>query len=286
MSTPDRNAAQIDFWNGPAGERWVALQTKLDELYASLTTDAIAAAAPAANGHVLDIGCGCGATVLALAERVGPQGSVLGVDVSEPMLGLARRRVAAADQGRTELLLADASAQEFTQASFDLAFSRFGVMFFDDPAPAFRNIRTALKPGGRLFFMCWRAFKENPFFAVPHWAAKPHLPDQAEEKLPPDAPGPFALADPDRLRAILHEAGFSGIAIEPRDAAIRLAGSGELDPATDFIVQIGPVSRALATASEAQRAAAKQAVRAALVPFDGPDGISMPARVWFVSALN
>ena len=211
---------------------------------------------------------------------------MLGVDVSEPMLGLARRRVAAAGQGRTELLLADASAEDFALASFDLAFSRFGVMFFDDPVPAFRNIRTALKPGGQLFFMCWRAFKENPFFAAPHWAAKPHLADGDEEKLPPDAPGPFALADPDRVRTMLQDAGFSEVAIEPRDAMMRLAGPGELDAATDFIVQIGPVSRALGSASDAQRAAAKQAVRAALVAFDGPDGISMPARVWFVSALN
>ncbi len=284
MAADRRNTGQIEYWNGEVGGRWVALQNRLDELFADLTSAAIQAAAPAAGERVLDVGCGCGATVLALAERVGPDGGVLGVDISEPMLGMARRRAAVAGRPQAELLLADAAVHGFAPACTDLVFSRFGVMFFDAPAEAFANIRRALRPGGRLFFVCWRPYKENPFFAAPYWAAKPHLPDGEDQKLPPDAPGPFAFADPDRVRNILEEAGFSAVAIEPRDALMRAAGPGERDVATEFVAQIGPVARALATGNEAQRRSAKQAVRAALADYDGPDGIMLPARVWFVTA--
>lgn len=284
QTTSAPNAGQIEYWNGEVGSRWVALQTRLDELFSDLTAAAIEAAAPTAGERVLDVGCGCGATVLALADRIGPEGSVLGVDISAVMLDAARERVAKKGAVKAKVLLADAAIHPFAPASVDLVFSRFGVMFFDEPAQAFANIRRALRPGGRLFFVCWRPYKENPFFAAPHWAAKPHLPDQEDQKLPPDAPGPFALADPDRVRNILDEAGFSAVDIEPRDAMMRVGGPGERDAATDFIVRIGPVARALATATEAQRASAKQAVHAALADYDGPQGILMPARVWFVSA--
>lgn len=277
------NVDQAAYWNGEAGAKWAMLQERLDGLFAGITEQAIAAAAPAPGDRVLDIGCGCGATVLALAERVGAGGHVLGVDISDPMLEVARRRIGAGDLPRAEVLLADAAAHRFEPGQTDLIFSRFGVMFFDAPVEAFINLRRALAPGGRLFFACWRPFKDNDWFAVPFKAVVPHLPPQ--EKPEPDAPGPFAFADPDRVARILGLAGFSEIAVEPFDTMLTLGGTEDIADTAGFASQVGPVSRALATATDdVQREAAERALVTALRGHDGPEGIRLGAQLWFVSA--
>ena len=275
-STTAPNADQLAYWNGDAGEKWAQLQARLDALFAPISAAAVA------GDHVLDIGCGCGATVLALAEAVGTLGRVTGVDISAPMLAVAERRIAEAGLAQAAVLKADAATEPFAPASVDLAFSRFGVMFFDAPAEAFINIHRALKPGGRLAFACWQPFKTNPWFAVPHRAAVAHLPEQ--EKGDPEAPGPFAFAEPDRVARILGLAGFSEIRVEAFDTALTLGRPGDVEEALRFILQVGPVSRALATGTDAQRAAAERAVAEALRAVDGPEGIRLGARCWFVSA--
>lgn len=277
------NADQVAYWNGENGGKWARLQERLDALFAPISEAAVAAAAPRAGDHVLDIGCGCGATVLALAEAIGPLGRVTGVDISAPMLAVAARRIAAADLAQAAVLKADAATEPFAPGLVDLAFSRFGVMFFDAPAEAFTNIHRALKPGGRLFFACWRPFKGNAWFCAPYEAALRHLP--AQEKTDPEAPGPFALAEPERVRRILGLAGFTDIGIEPFDAMLTFGRSGEVEDALDFIVQVGPVSRALATGADEQRQAALGGVREVLAAADGPGGIRLGARCWFVSAV-
>src|ERR1700722_16858165 len=188
------NAAQIAYWNETAGPSWVAMQDDLDRELRELGLAAMAALAPRAEERLIDIGCGCGATTLELARRVGPGGGVLGVDISAPMLGVARER---------------AAAEGLAQAGFlpvDGAFSRFGVMFFEDPVAAFANIRAAVSPRGRLAFVCWRALAENPWMTVPMAAILPLLPAPPPAQTP-GAPGPFAFADRDRLFAILRDAG-------------------------------------------------------------------------------
>ena len=181
------------------------------------------------------------------------------------------------------MLKADAATEPFAPGTFDLAFSRFGVMFFDAPSEAFVNIRRALAPGGRLFFACWRPFSGNPWFHTPYKAAVPHLPEQ--DKPDPDAPGPFAFADPERVKRILGVAGFGDVEVAPFDATLRFGRSGDVEDALRFIVQIGPVARALATGTDAQKEAALAGVRDALRNADGPDGIGLGARCWFVSAV-
>ncbi|HYZ33803.1 MAG TPA: methyltransferase domain-containing protein, partial [Crenalkalicoccus sp.] len=156
-ATPD--AGDPAYWNGPAGRSWVAGQERMDATFAPLTEVALALAAPRPGERVLDIGCGCGGTLLALADRVGSAGEVLGLDVSAPMLARAAERAAGLPQVRTAL--GDAAAHPLPPAHFDLGFSRFGVMFFRGPVGAFRHIRAALRPGGRLVFICWRALAEN-----------------------------------------------------------------------------------------------------------------------------
>ena len=280
---PTPNTDQVAYWNGDAGAKWAALQERLDTLFAGITEQAIAAAAPAPGERVLDIGCGCGATVLALAKRVGANGHVLGVDISEPMLEVARRRAMADGLPQAEILLSDAATHRFVAGQADLIFSRFGVMFFDAPVEAFINLRQALAPDGRLFFACWRPFKDNAWFAVPFKAVVPHLPPQ--EKPEPDAPGPFAFADPDRVTRILGLAGFSDVAVRPFDTMLTIGRSDNMADTAGFASQVGPVSRALATAtSDGQRKAAETALAVALAEHDGPEGIRLGAQLWFVSA--
>ena len=281
--TATPNADQLAYWNGEAGTRWATLQERLDRLFAGITEQAIASAAPTPGERVLDIGCGCGATVLALAKGVGAGGHVLGVDISDPMLEIARRRITAGSLPQAGALLADAATHRFEPGRTDLIFSRFGVMFFDAPVEAFINLRRALAPGGRLFFACWRPFKDNEWFAVPFRAVVPHLPPQ--EKPEPDAPGPFAFADPDRVTRILGLAGFSEVAIRPFDTVLTLGRSDDTADTAGFASQVGPVSRALATATDdVQRKAAERALVTALREHDGAEGIRLGAQLWFVSA--
>ena len=270
------------YWNEDGGPRWVALQTRIDALFDGLTRTALDRVGPVAGERVLDIGCGCGATVLQLAERVGPGGHVTAADFSRVMLARARERVAEAGLANVTLEVADASTHDFSAAAADLIFSRFGVMFFTDPAAAFANIRRGAKPGGRLAFLCWRPMQESTWFQLPYAAAKPHVPPVP--KPAPDAPGPFAFADPDRVLRILAAAGFEDAAVAPFDVTLDVCGPGEADAATDFIVQIGPVSRALAGGDAAQRAAAIEAVRAAMRGAETREGLRLGAAMWLVTA--
>ena len=280
--TTSPNADQAAYWNGDNGTKWARLQARLDALFEPISDAAVAAAAVKPGERVLDVGCGCGATVLALAKAVGPGGRVTGVDISEPMLEVARRRLIEADAAQVDVLLADAATERFEEGAFDLVFSRFGVMFFDAPAEAFTNIRRALKPGGRLAFACWRPFKGNPWFHLPYKAVVPHLPEQ--EKPDPEAPGPFAFAEPARVERIIGLAGFTDIAIAPFDTMLTFGAPGDVADAVRLATDVGPAARALGTGSPDQRAAAERAVAEALAAQDGPEGIRLGAQCWFVSA--
>jgi SAM-dependent methyltransferase len=277
-----RHPDQCAYWNEEAGPRWVALQERLDTLFAPLTATAIDFAAPGRGDHVLDVGCGCGATLLELSPRVGPTGKVLGVDISAVMLALARKRVEIQSLGNITLLRADASTHPFEPATFDLAFSRFGVMFFEDSVRAFAAIRRALRRGGRIAFITWRRLSDNPWFLVPYLAAKPLLPPQPPAD--PEAPGPFRFADPDTLRRMLSDAGFANVEVMPHDSMMQLAGPGELARAVDFALQVGPVSRALAPMDADVKAAATAAIRTELAKHESANGIALAAGNWLVSA--
>ncbi len=173
-----------------------------------MTEAGLALAVPKPGEKVLDIGCGSGTTTLTLAARVGPMGEAVGIDISGPMMSVARRR-AAEISAPVRFIEADATDYGFEPESFDLAFSQFGVMFFADPAASFRNIQKAMKRDGRLVFVCWRGPFENPWSAVPEAAARPFLPPPAPAS--PDAPGRYSFANPDRVKSILLQAGFHGI---------------------------------------------------------------------------
>jgi len=272
------NADQIAYWNAQSGRKWADDADKLDAMMAALSDLALAAAAPLPGETVIDIGCGSGGTALMLADRVQPGGHVLGVDVSQPMLAVAEARAAGRHDVRfTE---ADAGVFPFAPASADLVFSKFGVMFFEDPQAAFANIRVALKPGGRLVFICWRNAAENPFAAVPMGVAMKHLPPQP--KPDPHAPGPFAFADAARVRGLLEGAGFSNVHHQPVGATMVVGRKAE--SAAKEAVLTGMPSRMLKDADDAVRAAVIAELSEVYKDWLTDAGVTFPARCWIVTA--
>jgi SAM-dependent methyltransferase len=272
------NAAQIEYWNAAAGDTWARLQELLDRQIAPLGHEALRALAPVHGEHVIDIGCGCGETSLDLAVRVGATGRVVGADISKPMLSVARRRPLPPGVARPEFREVDAQAGDLGLRIFDAAYSRFGVMFFSDPVAAFANIRASMKEGGRLAFVCWRGLAENGWMREPLEAASPFLPPSA----PPDptAPGPFALADAGRLRAILADAGFESVSVDPFDTRI---GAGNLEQALKLALRVGPLGSAIREHPDLQFKVT-DAVREALSRHMTANSVLMPAAVWIVDA--
>lgn len=275
-----KNADQIAYWNGANGQRWTDRQAEQDMLLAPVSKALIDRAAPKAGERIIDVGCGCGSTSLTFAEKVGPNGFVLGVDISGPMLARARQRAPKALPA--DFVQADATVYPFDPKSFDLLVSRFGVMFFAEPAVSFANLRNALRPSGRLAFACWREPRENPWMMAPLQAVYQHVP-----KLPPQGPedpGPFAFASEERVHRILTEAGFKGVAMEAMALSLDIAIGRGLDAAVQAALQIGPSSRALDGHPPEVRAAAAQSVREMLTPFVRGESVPLPGSIWIVTA--
>ncbi len=276
------HAQQIAFWNGPGGARWVAEQARMEVMLAPVADAALARAAARPGEVVLDVGCGFGTTTAALARAVGPAGRVIGLDVSTPMLERARARFA--DLPTIDWVLADAATHAFAPASVDLVFSRFGVMFFGDPAAAFANLRQALRPEGRVAFACWRAPDENPWAQVPLKAASAHLPELPRPG--PDDPGMFSFGDPARVRRILGQAGFAPPRFTPLDLTIDIGGGEGLEGAVTQAMLLGPVGRVLPEQPETVRVAVAAAMRAALAPLARDSVVALPGAVWLVETVS
>jgi SAM-dependent methyltransferase len=243
--------------------------------------DALLAAAELVPGEtVLDIGCGGGATTLRAASAISPDGSVSGIDVTESMLDVARRRLASSGLTNVALVHGDAQTHAFS-SRFDVAISRFGTMFFTDPVAAFTNIGGALRPGGRLALATWQPLETNDWLTIPgaallRWITLPDFSD--------GGPGMFAQSDPDRVRATLREAGYTGIELDAVTVALRLGS--DPDEATERLADTGVGRAALDAVPEAQRPAARAAVRAAMADHAGSDGVRLGAAVWIITAAR
>ena len=275
------NSEQIAEWNGPVGRRWADEQAAFDNLTRPFGDAALKAAAAQPGERAIDIGCGCGDTSLSLGKAVGASGGVLGVDISGPMLEVARRRAKAEGSGNVTFEQADASIAPLFNDR-DLLFSRFGVMFFAAPVPAFAHLRRALKDSGRLAFVCWQGPRENPWAIVPVMAARAALTLDGPPG-DPHAPGPFAFGDPNRVRAILLEANFRDVDAEPFEAAMPLGASPR--NAAEESVRLGPVSRLVRELGEEHLPVILEAVEKALEQFAARDGsVALPGRAWVITA--
>lgn len=275
------NAEQVTYWNETSGPKWVARVEQLDAQLAALGELVFDRLDPQPGERLLDIGCGCGQTALQLAERVGPSGRVLGVDVSAPMLDRAIERARAAGVRQVDFVEADAQTHTF-EPDFDAISSRFGVMFFADPVAAFANLRQALKPGGRLAFVCWREIGMNPWMRIPLMALAGHVP--LPEPPAQGAPGPFSFADAERVRGILEGAGFHDVEIGPVEIGLQVGGGGGVEAAVDFLLSIGPAAALLREADASTRQAAAEAVGEAIRPFLEGRDVVMDGAVWVVTA--
>lgn len=276
------NAAQIAFWNGPGGQRWAAGQAALDRALVPVQQILIERAAIQPGERVLDIGCGCGATVIAAAEKVGASGSVLGLDVSAPMLVRANE-LAPADAPVT-FVQDDAMVHHFKAASCDLIISRLGVMYFADPVRAFLNIRTALRSEGRVAFACWGELRDNPWALEPLQAAYDHVP-----KLPglrPHAPDDFAFGAAEWLEHVVDDAGLRRIRLERCDLSLDISAGEGLDGAVQTALAMGPVSRAIDGQPPGLVEAAVTSVGQALSRYEDGQGVMVPASFWIVTAVD
>lgn len=279
------NTAQAECWNsGDDAAHWTANQPRYDRMLEPFAAMILRAAALRPGTHVLDVGCGCGATTLAAARLVAP-GQAVGIDLSGPMLARARARARAEGDGQANAVFeqGDAQVHRFEPAGFGTVISRFGAMFFADPVAAFANIRSATGPGGRLVFVCWQPRAANQWLLLPAAALAVHVPPVAHGS---DAgPGMFALADQDRIRQILSASGWRDIRTTPQQARILMGGGGSLDDAVEW-VRTGSMGRTMLAGADADTLdRALASVRAALAPYADADGVRLGAAVWLVQAV-
>jgi ubiquinone/menaquinone biosynthesis C-methylase UbiE len=277
-STRPANADQAALWNDSAGRAWVDRQESLDRLFKPFEDLLVDTVAKHRAQRVLDIGCGTGSTTLAIARLLAKSaGSAVGLDISEPMIALAKRR-AERVTAPPRFVCADAQTYAFEPASFDLVVSRFGVMFFDDPVGAFANLRRAVAPNGALYVIVWRSPKDNPFMTAAERATAPYLPQLPPRR--PDEPGQFAFADRDRVRSILEQSGWAKVDSQPLDLPCTLP-LNELD---DYIMRLGPLGRVLPQLDDRTREQVVTAARSAFAPFVHGAEVRFTAACWSVGA--
>ena len=278
----DKNADQIEYWNAEGGLKWVENQLSMDRTLAPFSDIALDALRLRNDETVIDIGCGCGGTSLLIAELV-KNGSVLGLDISAPMLKRANERKVSEGKHNVEFCESDAATHKFDELAVDALFSRFGVMFFDEPVSAFSNMRRALKDTGRIGFVCWQPLLENQWMTVPLGAALPHLPEMPKPE--PRAPGPFAFGERDYVIDIMEKSGFTNIAAADRRAPMQFFAEDLHSMARNF-VQMGPLGRVLGMLEEKQQRTVLDAMSEAMEPHFDNGTLSLEGAVHLVTAEN
>jgi SAM-dependent methyltransferase len=264
--TPEVNSEQAALWNGPGGHGWAAARDMVDVVLQPYEDLLVAAAKERPRTGVLDVGCGTGGVVRAIAAALGDVPCV-GVDISGPQIAVAR------ETENTRFFQADAQVHAF-EPEFDLIVSRFGVMFFDDPVAAFGNLRTAAKPGGELRAVVWRGKDENPFMTTAERAVTTLIPDLPT--FDPDGPGPHSLADPDRVRQVLGDSGWTAIDLR----AVELDCTMPEDVLPTYLTMLGPVGRALQTMAEQEREEILRTVLREFDPFVRDGEVRFPTASW------
>jgi SAM-dependent methyltransferase len=274
------NEWQSNAWDGDEGAHWAAHADRYDSTMASYDERLIAGAAIRSHESVLDIGCGCGQTSIA-AARAAATGAVLGVDLSSVMLAVADERARAAGLTHARFERADAQVHPFPSGAFDVAVSRCGVMFFDDPVAAFSNIARAMRPGGRIAFIAWQGLGENEWIS----ALRAALSAGREVPSPPaNAPGPLGLADPDHVRAVFGAAGFVDVQLD--DVREPWIAGTDAEDAFGFLRQVGMVRGMLEDLDASAREHALRELHRTLVEHDTGSGVSFGSATWLLTATR
>lgn len=271
------NRGMAEYWNGEAGRDWVEQSAHYSRVNERYTAPLIDAAGIGPRDAVVDVGCGFGDTTLAAARAAAP-GEVTGLDISEPMLALAGERLAAAGLDNVRFVRGDAQVHPFPPDGLDAAVSRFGVMFFGDPVAAFANIGRGLRAGGRLAVVVWQDVVSNEWMVVPGAAVLEHVP--MPPPAAPGAPGPFSLADPDRVRAALD--GFEEVTVDALSRPVRL-GDDAAD-ATAFVRRTGMGRALLGDIDPDTERRVVDAIERVLAPYETPDGVHLGSAAWLVTA--
>lgn len=274
------NQTEYDQWNGENGRRWIADADRRDRVLQPISDALLKASRLQGDDTVLDLGCGCGATTIAAASIVDPTGTALGMDISEVMLSVARRRVEESGLATVSFVAADAQTRPFEPAAYDIAISRFGTMSFDDPVAAFANIARALRPAGRLCLVTWQPLAANDWLTIPGAAMLEYgtLPKTA------DGPGMFEQSDSVIVSGVLRSSGSSEIDVTTQAVPLHLGADPE--EATDYLADTGMGRAVLATVPTHQQSAALDAVRNALREHQTSDGVTLNAGVLIISAAR
>ena len=271
-------------WAGSMGERWLAHVDQFESMISEVGAALIDKAKFRPGERVIDVGCGGGGTSLEISKRVGPQGSVTGLDISPALVKSCEARARKAGVTNARFVLGDAARAEVKEAPFDRLFSRFGIMFFDDPKAAFAHMRGFLKPGGGAIFACWGPPDENPWIQQTMSLARRFAP-QPPNPPPATAPGPFAFGDPGYVREILSTAGFAEIAIDPWRGNQFVGGRGASpEAAAQFMLEALPIGDAVKDQPDKVRRDLRTEVADVLARYHGKDGVKIDAMAWFVSA--
>jgi SAM-dependent methyltransferase len=272
----DANRAQAEYWASPAGLKWLEHEHALDTAMASMLDIMFDTADIVPTDRIIDIGCGTGASTLGAAKRV-PDGMVLGVDISEPLLARAASRAKEDGAQNASFLLADAQTHDFSGRPYDLLVSRLGMSFFSDTVAAFGNLSNALNTNGKMIFVSWASVAKNPWFSVPKQAAEERLGSLPKDD--PNAPGPTAFQDCDRVAGLLTQAGLSKV--EARPVGIVLTPPGGVAGAARAASKVGPAARIIKAnkGTEADELAIESAVRIAFENFEEGGVVLVPAVV-------
>jgi SAM-dependent methyltransferase len=271
------NAEQAEDWNGASGREFIEQRERHERMLGPLRARLLAAAQIEDGENVLDVGCGCGEMTI-LAARATRSGRALGADFSRIQVAEARRLAAAAGVANARFEVADAQVHRFGAGVFDVLLSSLGVMFFDDPAAAFANLRKALRRGGRLALLCWRTREENPVFTTGFAEAAAVL--GLCEKPGPSAA--FSLADTGRVGALLSGAGFGGIEFAQADEPMLIGR--DVDDVLEYELASPTATGILTGLGPVQAAELTRQVRDSLVAYASPDGVTMPGAAWLVTA--
>jgi ubiquinone/menaquinone biosynthesis C-methylase UbiE len=274
------NREQFANWNGESGANWVANADQRDAALAPVLDALMDAAGLEAGQRVLDVGCGCGATTLAAAKEVGASGHAVGLDLSESMLDVARRRATHANTANVEFLSGDVQVYDLGRDAFDVVLSRFGTMFFNDPVAAFSNLAAALSDNGRLCIVTWQPFVANewlsvPFAALLRYGSMPNL---------GDGPGMFSQSEPKAIRATLEQAGFAKVTVAPSE--MRLLVGRTVDEALRYVTGTGIGRAVLATIAPEEQTAALDAVTDVLSEHADSSGVHLPGAILITTAVT